>query len=254
MAWRTVTVARISAAASASMTALRNVAERFSQRWIEVRSMPAASNAAVRVAPALSASRMTLSRPGVNLLGLAIAQPRGEAHARQPLQRDGDVLGLNLHAVAGAASLLGRHHRRPRAHERLIDVALMVADRPGHTLQRLLCGVTALDVLVQRDLPDRRGIVVTDPMSGAPLLHAIPTGLMLVGVMASADREVWLPPDDLIADLVAGLLERIPRENHVVAARRPRIGHVAGEQPPRLGPVDPIVVGHLAYAAARRVG
>jgi len=169
------------------------------------------------------------------------------------LERDGHILGFDLHAVADAAEVLGGDQRCARAEEGVVYVALVVADGAAHALQRLLGQMTARNVLIQRDMPDRARVRIADPAARLALADAIPAGLVLVGIVPAADREVRLAPHQLVSDLEACRLERGPREDHVVAGRRPRVSNHARKQRPRLGPVGPVVIGDLPAAAAIRM-
>jgi len=124
---------------------------------------------------------------------------------------DIDVMGTELDAEAHTADHLGGDHARPRAEKRVIDRlarSAVVGDRTAHAFHRFL-GTVPPALLVLRvakrivigDLPDRRLPAVALPVAGLALTHRVPTGFMLPMVIAAAQGEVLLGPDDLSARL-----------------------------------------------------
>ena len=73
---------------------------------------------------------------------------------------------------------------------------------------------------------------------------------MLPVVVAAAEHQPLLGPDDLAADGEAGRLEALGDGRRVQRAM-PDVGDVAGEQRPGLAPVGAVVVQHLAGAPGR---
>src|SRR5690606_34813710 len=85
------------------------------------------------------------------------------------------------------------------------------------------------------------------PVSGLALAHGVPSGLVLPVVMAAADREPGLAPDDLGPHLEAACLDRVGYLR-CEPAGVPDVRHVPGEQRVRLPPVHAVVVADLAHA------
>src|SRR4051794_12519369 len=122
-----------------------------------------------------------------------------------------DIGGVELETVADPAGHLGRDQRRARAEKRVIDRLAgpaVVGDRAAHALDRLLGAVPpalfAFPVakrIVVGDLPDRRLLAVALPPAWLALAHGVPAGLVFPVVIAAAQREVLLGPDDLSAQL-----------------------------------------------------
>src|SRR5438105_3132870 len=124
---------------------------------------------------------------------------------------DIDISRVELEPVTNAAGHLGGDHARARAEKRVIDHLArpaIVGDRAAHAFDRLLGAVPpavlALPVaerVVVGDLPDRRLRAVALPVAGLARAHRIPAGLVLPMVIAAAQGEVMLRPDDLSAQL-----------------------------------------------------
>src|SRR5438128_12556903 len=152
---------------------------------------------------------------------------------------DIDVMGTELDAEAHTAGHLGGDHARPRAEKRVINRLArpaIVGDRTAHALHGFLCSVPpALLVLrvaprvVVGDLPHRRLPAVALPVAGLAVAHRVPTGFMLPMVIAAAQGEVLLDPDDLSTRLqpAAG---QIGGDNIAVQRPVPDISDVPGEQ------------------------
>ena len=149
--------------------------------------------------------------------------------------------------MANPAGHLGRDDRGAGAAERLVDRLAgrrVVLDRPLHALDRLLGAVAGLGFGV-RDLPDRRLLAVAGPMAGLALADRVPGRLMLPVIIAAADHQPGLVPDDLRADDEAGSFEtRCDRAG--VQRAVPDIGDIAGKERPGLAPVGAVVVEHLS--------
>src|SRR5712671_495143 len=120
---------------------------------------------------------------------------------------DIDIGGIELEPVTGPAGHLGGDQARPRAEKRVIDRlarSAVVGDRTTHALHGFLRAVPpallALRVakrVVVGDLPHRRLGAVALPVAGLAVAHRVPTGFMLPMVIAAAQGEVLLDPDDL---------------------------------------------------------
>src|ERR1700730_16418735 len=197
-------------------------------------------------------------------------------HRRAPgenLPASHDDIGIGraeLDPVADAAGHFGRDQTRAGAQKRVVDRLAgpaVVDDRAAHALDRLLSAVPpallALRVaerVVVGDLPDRRLRAVALPVAGPALAHGVPTGFVLPVVIATAQREVLLGPDDLSAWLQPAS-RQTGGNNVTVQSPGPDVGDIAGEQRVGLPPVGPIVVEHFALrqlagtkAAARSPG
>src|SRR6266446_2320022 len=181
---------------------------------------------------------------------------RGAAGEELPSSHDDiDVMGTELDAEAYPAGHLVGDHARPRAEKRVIDRlarSAVVGDRTAHALHGFLCSVPpallALRVakrVVVGDFPHRRLGAVALPVAGLAVAHRVPTGFMLPMVIAAAEGEVLLGPDDLRTRLqpAAG---QIGGDNIAVQRPVPNISDVPGEQRISLLPVSAIVVEHLS--------
>src|SRR5438874_4982569 len=125
------------------------------------------------------------------------------------LRHDIDVMGTELDAEAHPAGHLGGDQARPRAEKRVIDRLArpaVVGDWTAHALHGFLGAVPpallALRVakrIVVRYLPDRGLPAAALPVAGLALTHRVATGFMLPMVVAAAQGEVLLAPDDLRA-------------------------------------------------------
>src|SRR5579884_3959864 len=115
---------------------------------------------------------------------------------------------FELEHVAAAAAQLGRDHRRPGARERVDDIAAVVGDRAREQLDRFLGAVAAGQVRVERHLPDGGLAAVADPAGAGGAAYRVPAGLVAPVVVAAADRQVRLRPDDLRPQLEAGRFDR----------------------------------------------
>src|ERR1700730_4624637 len=115
----------------------------------------------------------------------------------------------------------------------------MVPDRPRHALDRLLgavprcffgcpCPATTLRQAVI-DFPKRCLLAVALPSGRRAVTHCVPACLVLPMVMATADREMLLGPDDLTTNLGAAHLDRW-RDAARKPARVPNVGNVPAEQ------------------------
>src|SRR5436190_10590062 len=180
----------------------------------------------------------------------------GTAGEELPSSHDDiDVMGTEFDAEAHAAGHLGGDRARPRAEKRVIDRLAgpaVVDDRTAHALHRFLGTVPpallALRVakrVVVGDLPHRRLRAVALPVAGLALTHRVPTRFMLPMVIAAAQGEVLLGPDDLSARLqpAAG---QIGSDNVAVQRSEPDVSDIPGEQRISRSPVGAIVVEHLS--------
>src|SRR5215470_8724486 len=134
-----------------------------------------------------------------------------------------------------------------------IDVVTQLsAVRAAHAFNRFLRPVPptllALSVtkrVVVGDLPDRRLRAVAIPLAALALAHRVPAGFMLPVIIAAAQGEVLLDPDDLRAQLQpAG--RQAGGDDIAVQCSVPDIGDVAGEQRIRFSPIGAIIVEYLA--------
>src|SRR6266446_8313635 len=189
----------------------------------------------------------------------------GTAGEELPSSHDDiDVMGTELDAEAHPAGHLGGDHARPRAEKRVIDRlawSAVVGDRTAHALYGFLCPVPpALLVLrvakrvVVGDFPHRRLLAIALPVAGLALTHRVPADFVLPMVIAAAQGEVLLGPDDLSARLqpAAG---QIGGDDVAVQGAVPDISDIPGEQRISLSPVGAIVVEHLSLrelASAKR--
>jgi hypothetical protein len=107
------------------------------------------------------------------------------------------------------------------------DGVLVVA-RPAHRVEI-------------RDLPDRGLPAVATPTAGAP--HGVPRRFMPPVVVAPAEREMLLVPDDLAAQCEAGGLERLG-DDRPFQRGVPDVGDHARKQSPRRRPVGSVIIQH----------
>ena len=122
---------------------------------------------------------------------------------------DIDISGVEFETVADAAAHFGRDQARARAEKWVIDRlagAAVVDDRAALALDWLLGAVppALLALLVAKrivvgDFPDCRLRSVASPMAGFTLSHRVPAGFVLPVIIAAAQREMLLGPDDLSA-------------------------------------------------------
>src|SRR4051794_7084759 len=118
---------------------------------------------------------------------------------------------IELEPAAEAAGHFGRDQARARAEKRVIDRLAgpaVVDDRAAHAFDRLLGAVPpavlALPIaerVVVADAPDRRLRAVALPVARPAVAHGVPAGLVLPVIIAAAQREMLLGPDDLSAQL-----------------------------------------------------
>src|SRR6516164_2603016 len=168
---------------------------------------------------------------------------------------DIDVSRADLEAAAGATGHFGRDQARARPEKRVIDQLArpaVVDDRTAHALDRLLRGVspTLLALLIAKrivigDLPHRGLLAAPLPVARLALSHRIPAGFMAPMVVAPAQREMRLGPDDLSAQLKpAG--GQIAADHVAVQRPVPHISDIPGKQRIGLPPVGAVIVEHLA--------
>src|SRR5215213_4769659 len=87
------------------------------------------------------------------------------------------------------------------------------------------------------------------PCSDLP--HGIPAGFVLPVLVATANRNIVLRPDDTCPEIEAGC-DQAFRPLMEVQTRAPNIGNITGEQCPGFAPVRPGVVLDLAYSPSAR--
>src|SRR5712672_2340115 len=157
-----------------------------------------------------------------------------------------DITGVELDTVADAAGHFGRDQARAGAEKRVIDRLAgpaVVGDRAAHAFDRLLGAMPpvllALPVaerIVVGDLPDCRLRAVALPVARLALAHGVPAAFVLPMIMAAAQDEVLLGPDDLGAELQpAG--GQIGGDNIAVQSPVPYVSDIPGEQRISLPPV-----------------
>src|SRR5215472_2747434 len=166
-----------------------------------------------------------------------------------------DISGAELETVAAAAGHFGRYQARARTEKRVIDQLArpaVVDDRTAHRLDRLLRAVPpallalrAAKRIVVGEFPDRCLRAVAGPVAGFALAHGVPAAFVLPVIIAAAQREMLLRPDDLSAQL-----EPTPRHpgGDDIAVHRPvpDIGRISREQRIGLPPIGAIVVENFA--------
>src|SRR6201981_3900837 len=101
--------------------------------------------------------------------------------------------------------------------------------------------------VVVGDLPDRGLRAVAIPLAALALAHRVPAGFMLPVIIAAAQGEVLLDPDDLRAQLQPAS-RQAGGDDIAVQCSVPDIGDVAGEQRIRLSPIGTVVVEHLTLS------
>jgi hypothetical protein len=95
------------------------------------------------------------------------------------------------------------------------------------------------------DVPNRALLAVSGPFALAAFSDGVPAGFVLPVVIAPANCEMRLSPNDLGPHLEALRLER-PRNLRGKLAGMPDVGGISGKQLPGLTPVRPIIVLKLA--------
>src|SRR6516225_8804521 len=166
-----------------------------------------------------------------------------------------DISRANLETAADATGHFGRDQARARTEKRVIDQLAgpaVVDDRTAHALDRLLRSVSptllALPIterIVVGDLPHGGLLAATLPVACLAFSHRVPAGFMAPMVVAPAQDEMRLGPDDLSAQLkpAGGQIAA----NHVAVERPvPHISDIAGKQRIGLPPVGAVIVEHLA--------
>src|SRR4029077_4537481 len=111
-------------------------------------------------------------------------------------------------------------------------------------LDRLLRAVNGFGVLTAtRNGPQRRLLAIAGPVALAS--HRVPARLMLPMVIAAADHQPLLGPDDLRPDGEA-LAGKALCHRGGVQGTVPHVGDGAGKARPCGGPIGALVVAHLA--------
>src|SRR5262249_31792920 len=145
----------------------------------------------------------------------------------------------------------GGNQRRSTSEEGVIhDVSAfcVVHDRSAHAfdgLLRTMLGIGVFDLSAARvavgDLPKGGLFAIAGPVACLTLLDRVPAGFVLPVVVAARDYQPLLGPDDLRADVVAGLdqtLSHLRGEN----ASMPDVGDVSIEEANGLGPIEAIII------------
>src|SRR6516165_6270162 len=168
-------------------------------------------------------------------------------------QDDIDIAGAYLETAAAAAGHFGRDQAGAQPKKRVIDQLAgpaVVDDRAAHALDRLLRAVAkalfALSIaewITIGDLPDCGLRAVALPVAGLALAHGVPAAFVLPVIIATAQREMLLRPDDLRAQLEPTSCQ--PDGGDVAEQSRvPDISDIASKQCISLPPVGAIVVEH----------
>src|SRR6516162_662046 len=166
-----------------------------------------------------------------------------------------DISRADLEAAAGATGHFGRDQARARTEKWVVDQLArpaVVDDRTAHALDRLLRGVPPAllplwiaERIIIGDLPHRGLLAATLPVARLALSHRVPAGFMAPMVVAPAQGEMRLGPDDLSAQLKpAG--DQIAADHIAVERPVPHISDIAGKQRIGLPPVGAVIVEHLA--------
>src|SRR5215472_16308759 len=156
---------------------------------------------------------LTTRRSGARVKGLTRGLIDGAAPGKglSSAHDNINISGVELDTVADAAGHLGGDQARTGAEKRVINhltQPAVVGDRATHAFDRLL-GAVPPGLLVPRvservvvgDFPDRCLCAVALPMTGLALAHRIPAGFVFPVVIAAAQREMLLGPNDLSATL-----------------------------------------------------
>src|SRR5204863_32630 len=110
----------------------------------------------------------------------------------------------------GAAGDLGCNDGRARSAERLIDRLAgrgVVLDWALHALDGFLRAVPGLRRLRLRDIPNGRLRSAPVPVAILSFSHRVPARLVLPVVIAPADNQAPLIPDDLASDRETGAFQ-----------------------------------------------
>src|SRR5271169_3094337 len=197
-------------------------------------------------------------------------QRMAPGEALPALHDDVDIGAIELEATACPAGHLGGDDARARAEKGIVDRlpgAAVVDDRPAHALDRLLGAVPpallapwVAERVVVADLPHRGLGAVALPVALPTLTHRVPAGFMLPMVVATAQREVLLGPDNLRARLQPAAGET-GGDDIAMHGAVPDIGDIAGKQRIGFPPVGTVIIEHrslrefaLAEVAARPPG
>src|SRR4051794_2567488 len=168
---------------------------------------------------------------------------------------DIDISRVELEAVADAAAHFGGDQARARAEKRIIDRLTgpaVVGDRPAHAfdgllgaMPRALLALSIAERIIVEDFPHCRLRAVTLPVARFSVAHRVTAAFVLPVIIATAQREVLLNPDDLRATL-----QPAGRQvgTHDIAVQRsvPDISDIASKQRIGLPPVGAVIVQHLA--------
>ena len=157
-----------------------------------------------------------------------------------------DISGVELETVADAPGHFGRDQTRAGPEKRVVDRlagTAVVVDWAAHALDRLLgamspnlLALVVAERVVVSDLPDRRLRAVTSPMAYLALAYSVPTGFVLPVIIAAAQCEVLLGPDDLSAKQQPAS-GQIGGDDVAVQSSVPDIGDIPGEQRISIPPV-----------------
>src|SRR3981081_1916636 len=158
---------------------------------------------------------------------------------------------MDLNGEGGAPGDLGRDDGGAGPAEWLIHGLpwrRVVLDRPAHALDRLLGAVAMTIVIARVNRPECRLLAVPAPIRAGRPPHRVPAGFVLPMIVASAERETVLGPNDLGAHLEAGGLKGL-LDLARMPTSMPDICNRARKQRPGLPPTGAIVVRYLAELA-----
>jgi hypothetical protein len=112
-------------------------------------------------------------------------------------------------------------------------------------MPRALLALSIAERIIVEDFPHCRLRAVTLPVAGFSVAHRVTAAFVLPVIIATAQREVLLNPDDLRATL-----QPASRQvgTHDIAVQRsvPDISDIASKQRIGLPPVGAVIVQHLA--------
>ena len=162
---------------------------------------------------------------------------------------------IDVQPIAGPLGGFGRHQRRARAEEGIVDYVArdtIVQNRTAHECDRLLsavsgCGFLPLSAkgIEVRNFPERRLGAVSAPVRVLLFSHCIPARLMLPVIITATQGEVLLGPDNLGANPQSRGFES-SRHFAGMNTGMPHVGNISGKESVCLGPVRPVIVQNRA--------
>ena len=165
--------------------------------------------------------------------------PRGTPGTVLPASHHNiDIKGIEFDPVADPTGDLGRDQARARAEKWVIDHLTgpaVVDDRAAHAFDRLLRAVPparltprTAEWIVVGDFPDRRLGAAALPVAGLALPYRVPAGFVLPVIIAPAQCEVLLNPEDLSAQLQPAS-HQTGGDDVAAQSSVPNIGDIPGE-------------------------